>query len=143
MNVPSTDASYVRLYINDAYFGLYVNVEHIDETFVNRNYNNSDGNLYKCLWPADLTYISQNPDDYKSGNDDRRTYDLKTNRQLDDYSDLANFIDLLNNTPLSLLPAELETHFHVDQYLRILAVDALTGSWDNYWFLKNNFYLVS
>src|SRR5690606_17817879 len=28
-------------------------------------------------------------------------------------------------------------------FLRSVAVDMLTGSWDNYWFLKNNYYLYS
>jgi hypothetical protein len=141
MGVPSSDASYVRLYINTLYYGLYINVEHIDENFVDKIYGNSDGNLYKCLWPADLTYRSDNPDDYKFQNGDRRTYDLKTNLQADDYTDIAKFIDILNHTSQQKLVAVLDTYFNIDQYLKILAVDVVTGSWDNYWFLKNNFYL--
>ena len=141
LGVPSSNASYVRLYINKSYYGLYINVEHIDENFVYKKYGNSDGNLYKCLWPADLTYRSDNPDDYKFQDGDRRTYDLKTNRQTDDYADIAKFIDILNHTSQQQFVAVLDSYFNIDQYLKILAVDAVTGSWDNYWFLKNNFYM--
>jgi hypothetical protein len=141
LDIGSSDASYVRLYINDNYHGLYINIEHIDENFVDKKFNSTGGNLYKCLWPADLTYISNNPDDYKFNSGDRRTYDLKTNNQTDDYSDIAEFINILNNTPAQQFTAELDPIFNIDQYLRILAVDAVTSSWDNYWFLKNNYYL--
>ena len=141
LDIGSSDASYARVYINDDYYGLYINIEHIDENFVNKKYDTAGGNLYKCLWPADLNYISNNPEDYKFGNEDRRTYDLKTNNDLDDYSDIADFINILNNSSAQQFAVELDPIFNIDQYLRILAVDAVTSSWDNYWFLKNNFYL--
>jgi hypothetical protein len=48
---------------------------------------------------------------------------------------------VLNNTPLSSLPCELEKVFNVHDYLKIMAADILLGNWDNYIFNKNNFYL--
>jgi hypothetical protein len=68
-------------------------------------------------------------------------YDLVENEFLNNYSELARFIDVLNNTPLSLLPCELEKIFNVHDYLKIMAADILLGNWDNYIFNKNNFYL--
>ncbi|MEZ4908607.1 MAG: hypothetical protein R2771_13430 [Saprospiraceae bacterium] len=35
-------------------------------------YGSKDGNLYKCLYPADLNYIGENPDDYKIANPNGR-----------------------------------------------------------------------
>ena len=48
----------------------------------------------------DLTFISSNPNDYKfTRSDGRRAYELKTNVQEDDYSDLAQLISVLDQTP--------------------------------------------
>ena len=45
-------AAHAELYINDEYYGLYLSVEHIDDSFIDRNYNDASGNLWKCIWPA-------------------------------------------------------------------------------------------
>ncbi len=140
--VPSSRANHVNLYINDDYFGLFINVEHIDENFVDDRFGNNDGNLYKCLYPADLDYRGTDPEEYKwiEEGQNRRTYELKTNEELDDYSDLANFIMILNTLSDENF-TDFEAVFNVDAYLRTLAVDVATGSWDNYWYLNNNYYL--
>lgn len=140
--IPGSQANHIRLYINDVYYGLYMNVEHIDENFVYDRFGNNDGNLYKCLWPADLDYLGSDPDLYKFESNNRRTYELKINEEQDDYSDLADLITNLKFLPDSLF-TEFEKLFDVDGYLRILAVDVVVGSWDDYWYLKNNYYLYN
>lgn len=134
-------ASHVQLYINGDYYGVYANVEHIDEEFAGTRFGNKDGNLYKCLWPADLNYLGSDPDLYKLTAGDRRVYELKTNEDIDDYSDLAHFIDILNNTSFNHLRCELETVFNVNSYLLAIAFDILSGNWDGPLYNKNNFYL--
>lgn len=139
--LPSTRTVHTEFYINDVYNGLYIIVEHINDDFLSLRYGNNSGNLYKCLWPANLNYISSDPNDYKFENNGRRTYDLKNNTDLDDYSDLANFIDVLNNTNINDLYCELSKVLDVEDFLEILAIDVMTGNWDGYSFNKNNFYL--
>ena len=141
MEVPAPRANHVEFYVNGNFFGLYINVEHVDEEFVQLRFGNNDGNLYKCLWPADLVFKGANPDLYKEEFGSRRAYALITNTDVDDYTDLANFIGILNNTPLAALPCELEQVFNVDSYLRAAAFDILSGNWDGPIFNKNNFYL--
>lgn len=141
MGVPAPRANHVEFYVNDFYAGLFANIEHIDEEFVQLRFGNNDGNLFKCLWPADLNYKGDNPDLYKEEMFGRRTYALKTNTDIDDYSDLADFIDILNNTPIDDLPCELEEIFNVNTYLKAIAFDILSGNWDGPIFNKNNFYL--
>ncbi len=140
-DVAGPRTNHVQVFINGNYYGLYLNVEHIDEEFVESRFGNNDGNLFKCLWPADLTYRGSDPDEYKFMSGDHRTYELKTNEETDDYSDIAGFIDILNNTPIDELPCALESVFNVQDYLKIAAVDVLTANWDGYIFNKNNFYL--
>lgn len=139
--VVGSRASHLKMYINNQYYGLYMNIEHIDDEFVQLHYGSQAGNLYKCTYPADLAYISSNPDDYKPANGP--AYELKTNEEADDYSDLAHFIDVLNNTSDANLPAELEKIFNVNNFLKYLAVEYFTGQWDGYSFNKNNFYLYN
>lgn len=122
--------AHVRMYINNDYYGLYMNIEHIDDQFVELRYGSQSGNLYKYTWPADLNYISDNPDDYKPENG--QAYELKTNEEANDYSDLANFIDILNNTSDSEFPLEIEKIFNVNNYLKYLAVEYFIGHWDGY-----------
>lgn len=140
MEIPAPRANHVDLYINGNYYGLYMNVEHIDEEFADLRFGNGDGNLYKCTYPVDFTYLGNNPNLYKFSNN-VRAYELKTNTDLDDYSDLANFIDILNNEPLATLPCELEAIFNVDSYLKAMAVDVITGNWDGPIWNKNNCYI--
>lgn len=136
-------SNHVRVYINGDYYGVYLNVEHVDEEFVKNRYGNNDGNLYKCLYPADLTYRGKNPSVYKLEQSGRRVYELKTNEEADDYTDIANFIDVLNNASIAQLPCSLEKIFNVQDYLKVAALDVLTGNWDGYIYNKNNFYLYN
>lgn len=141
MEIPAPRCNHVELYANGDYVGLFANVEHIDEEFVRLRFGNNDGNLYKCLFPADLNYKGADPDLYKEVIFGRRAYDLKTNEDIDDYSDLAHFIDVLNNTSIEDLACELEKVFNVNDYLKAIVFDILTGNWDGPIFNKNNFYL--
>ncbi len=45
--------SFVRLYINNAYYGLYTNLEEYDKDWLIRVYGEKSGNLYKCTYPAE------------------------------------------------------------------------------------------
>lgn len=141
MGIISSRANHVKLFINGNYFGLYINVEHIDEEFVKSRFGNNDGNLYKCTYPADLNYKGTNPDLYKFDNEGVRAYELKTNEEIDDYSDIAELIYKLNFTIASNFACEMDNIFNVENYIKIMVFDILTGNWDGYAYNKNNFYL--
>lgn len=141
MEIPAPRSNHVRVYINGSYYGLYINVEHIDEEFVKLRFGNNDGNLYKCLWPADLKYLGSDPENYKYEQNGRRAYALKTNEEADDYTDIANFIDVLNNSSAGDLVCNLDDVFNTYDYLKVIAADILFGNWDGYIYNKNNFYL--
>ncbi len=139
--IPASRSNHVELFINNNYYGLYINVEHVDEEFVKSRFGNNDGNLYKCLWPADLNYLGDDPELYKFESGGRRAYNLKINTTEDDYSDIANFIDVLNNTPDNEFACEIRKVFNLEDYLKIIAIDIISGNWDGYIYNKNNFYL--
>lgn len=141
MNVPASRCGYIKFYVNGEYRGLYIHVEEYDKTFLRTRFGNDDGNLYKCLWPADLVFISNNPNDYKFENSGRRAYELHTNEDADDYTDLAHLINILNNAPSTVFVDSLEAKFDTWNLLKELAVEVVVGHWDDYWFNKNNYWL--
>jgi len=134
--LPSSRTSYVKLFINGEYKGLYLNVEHLDDEFLDLRFpGQANGNLWKCAYGADLSWWGSNPTNYQS------IYELKTNKDSADYSALLNFIDVLNNTPSSSFVCDIQEVFDVDLFLRNIALEILMGQWDGYAYNKNNYYL--
>ena len=134
--LPASRSSYVKLFINNEYKGLYLNNEAIDDEFLQSRFiNNDGGNLYKCIWGADLTYQGTNPQSYSS------VYELKTNKTLNDYSGLIHFMEVLNTSSSTNFPCAIQEVFDVDLYLKTLVYEILIGHWDGYAGNKNNYYL--
>ena len=136
--------SHVRLYINDEYKGLYINVEHVDEEFIQKRFKHDHGNMWKCTYPADLADLGDNPEAYKftpPWNSEQRTYELKTNNTQDDYSAIRDLCHTVGTASDADFQCELEAIFDVDGFLRLAAVEILVGHWDNYIGNQNNFYL--
>jgi len=141
LGLTASRAAHAAVFINDVYYGLYISVEHIDDEFLENHFADADGNLWKCLWPADLDYRGSAPEDYHPWVGEDRPYDLKTNRETYDFSELAHLIDLLNNTSATSLEDSLEPLLAVDEVLQYFAMNVMVGGWDDYWFLRNNYYL--
>ena len=145
MDVKAPRSNHISLYINDVFYGMYLNVEHIDNELLDKEFKDDSGNLYKCLYPADLgtrnlkgELITDFSNYVEFG---RRPYDLKTNESENDYSGLASLIEFLNNSSNQEFEEQIHDYLDVDATLRWMAIDVLTGNWDNYSFNKNNFYL--
>lgn len=146
MDAPALRCNHVKLFINGAYYGLYINVENLDENFCQSRFGNNDGNLYKCYYGADLTYKGANPNSYKTTGifcgAVQRVYELQNNTTDDNYQKLAAMINALNNLPADTsFPASIKKYFNVEGYLRCAAVEVASGHWDNYIFNKNNYFL--
>jgi spore coat protein CotH len=118
------------------------NVQPIDDVFVEQRFGSARGNLYKCLYmdgrPADLTYQGGEGWNYGPSS----TYALRYNGSGDaSFSDLAAFIGIINNTADPDFPNAIMEHFEVDDFLKRMAIDVLTGHWDNYRYNANNYHL--
>ena len=46
--MPAPKANYARLYINEEYFGLFVNVESVNKKFLESNFGSKDNTFFKC-----------------------------------------------------------------------------------------------
>ena len=142
---PERRASFVRLYINDEYRGLYTNLEEVDKEWLERAYADADsGNLYKCTWPADLQYLGPQQSAYTSilNNPAERAYDLVTNDATNYYAGFINMVRILNlPTTTPAYRDTLEKVLDVESVLRGFALNIATGHWDDYFYNKNNYYL--
>ncbi len=138
----STRASHAAIHINKEYYGLYIAVEHIDDECVQKNFTDDTGNLWKCLFGSDLVYLGENPDLYKFENiSGDIPYRLVTNEEVNDYSKLAELINVINNTSNANFESAIESILDVNSVLKYFAANVVVGGWDDYWSLSNNFYL--
>lgn len=161
-------ANHVRVYINNTvgsagfeYQGLYTAIENIDNIFINRWYTkaSNDGNLYKGYYGVKgtspgfatlQTLGGGSESEYRGGNgwaknNNARAYRLRANEDLymENYTDLAHFISVLNNNSGSTLQTEFGAIFDVNGFLDWLAANTLVGGWDNYWGNQQNYYLYN
>ncbi len=133
MEVPAARTHHVKLYMNEEYMGAYLNVEQIDDEFLNMRHGHEEGFLYKCEYGANLLDNGQVFNQV--------VFESELNEQSDTRAELDRFVEVLNGTSSTNFKSEIEKVFLVDRYLRQLAVEMLTGHWDGYSYNKNNFYL--
>lgn len=130
--------NYAKVYVNNQYRGVYVNVERIDETFLDRHFPESDGGLWKndTSGPGgDLRYIGDDPNQYK------KAFEAK-NKAAKTRGDLIAFIKRINQTPDAEFGSMLGSVMEVDSFLRVTSVMLLSGAFDQLtgW-APHNFYL--
>lgn len=123
MGLPTPEYAFVNVYINDNLAGLYLAVEQINESFLDRNFETSYGALYKpdgegsdLLWQGDdiNEYTGLNQKSKSSSNDN-----------------ILEMINELNNG------SDYEKYLNVDSVLRYLAVNTATANLDSY---QGNFH---
>lgn len=147
-------SSYCKLYIKikedkkTAYYGIYEMVEPVDKEFLKTRFAKTktmnDGDLWKCLWGADLRTTGnmgiEEPDNPKK----RVDYDLKTNKKDLEKAKkrLTDFITNLNKLDENKFKVWIKNNFDIDLFLKSYAVNVMVGMWDDYWANSgNNYYL--
>ena len=133
MDVPAPRTAPAVVYFNDEYMGVYLMIEQIDDEFVDRRFGKEVGYLYKCAFGATLQDDGQVFEP--------ALYESKMNEDTDTRAELDAFVESLNSIAKVNFAQEFGEIFGVDRYLRQLAVEAITGHWDGYSYLNNNFYL--
>lgn len=137
-------AVHVRLYVNDAYYGLYTAIEQPSKPMMESRFGDQeDGNLFEAGerlgggggGSPNLSYLGPNPASYYN------VYELETNEEARDYSGLIEFLDVLNNTPLAQLRARLEPICDVENWLTGMALNNLFVNLDSYLGVGAEYYL--
>lgn len=135
------ETAFYRVYVDygegSQYFGLYTAVEVIDDTVIDKFWDDS-WNVYEAEWK----WVTLAEDTY----DQISThYEKKTNEEEADWSDVQELSTVLNSD-LRLIDSQswkdnLEEIFDVDVFLTWLAVNGTIQNWDTYGVMTHNFYL--
>ncbi len=139
--IEAAHTAFYEVYINTGsgaqYFGLYTMVEEVDDTVIETQIE-AGGNLYK---PED------DAASFSSGSYDEGEFNLKTNEETCDYSDVLALYNALHSskrtTDIEAWKSGLESVFDVDRFMKWLAVTATIQNWDSYGNMTQNYYLYN
>ncbi len=129
---------FARLYVNNQYRGLYTVVEDVNKTFLEDRFGNKSGNLFKGDPKGTLVWKGASQSLYTTD------FELKSNETANDWSDLIQFINVLNNTPNTQLPDSLAAYLNLNSWFDYWAahnmfvnLDSYVGSGHNYFLYHN------
>jgi CotH kinase protein/Lamin Tail Domain len=128
LGVPAPRTGWTQVYLNGEYFGLYLWVETVDDTFLDRWYDVEDGTLYEGAYGVDLYNGEEFSFEYDEGPDPN------------DRDDLVDLMLLLDADPSEAALTVLEKSVDIDEFLTVMAVEAGTLHWDGYT-TQNNYRL--
>jgi spore coat protein CotH len=140
--VPSAQTAFYAVSIDygegPVYFGLYTAVEVVDDTVIETQFSDDNGNVYKPEG-AGATFAA--------GSFSESSFDKETNQDEDDYSDILALYDALHDDSRLSEPeswrAGLEAVFDVNTFLNWLAVNTVIQNWDTYGVMQHNYYLYN
>jgi len=126
--LPAPRCNFARVTMNGSDLGIYSHVESIRKHFLRRNFDSDEGNLYEGQVQADF------------GEYNKDLFQLKTNRELNDRTDLDAVVNALSATDENL-PGTLAQVIDLDQYLTYWAMEGITGHWDSATGNANNYFI--
>ncbi len=126
-NIPTHRTNYARIFLNDEYQGVYVNVERIDETFLQRSLPDPHGALFKADVGGpggNLQFVSDDPSVYA------RAFEAESHQAKKNRAQLVDFIRMINQTESGEFAAWLESSLETEDFLRVTAVMLFSGAFD-------------
>jgi spore coat protein H len=120
--------------------GLYIMIEVIDDTVIDRVFGDDSGNIYEGDGPV-VSLAVGTFDQIKD------SFLKENNNQEADWVDIEALYNTLHSEQRSLDPEawreSLESVFDVDTFLEWLAISAIIENWDSYGQMSHNFYLYN
>ncbi|HCP45655.1 MAG TPA: spore coat protein CotH, partial [Deltaproteobacteria bacterium] len=130
VGLPAARTAFADLTVAGIHLGLYTVVEHVDDDFVERWFDEDDGDLYKPDWPdGSLLYRGENIEDYGG-------LQLETNEDTSDHSAFLRFVDVINHGA----DEDLESVLDAEMMLRYMALNSVLVNLDSYTGNGHNYY---
>lgn len=126
--------TYARVYYNNVYWGLFTLVEDVNGKFLSQHFNNNNGNLFKGDPNGDLRWWGSSVSAYTTH------YELD-DTQTNDWTDLVNLINTINNSPTATYYASLEDSLFGWDFLANMAINNIFVNNDSYCGSGHNYYL--
>jgi len=136
--MPSCEANYANLYINDTLWGLYTNVEAINKDFLIKHFDNKYNSFFKCNPENINIQIGGLNSDLSNlpGTDTVDYYQYYSMKSDYGWGALYNLIDTLNNFQDSVYHT-----LNVDRVLWMHALNYSMINFDSYIGYAQNYYL--
>ena len=139
--VAAPQTAFYRVYIDygdgPIYFGLYTMIEIVDDTMIENQFAEDDGNLYK----PEGTGASFAKNTFNS------SYFEKKSNEETDWSDVESLYNVLHSSLRTsdheAWRTSLEKILNVDNFLKWLAVNTTIQNWDTYGRMTHNYYLYN
>ncbi|HMV70506.1 MAG TPA: CotH kinase family protein, partial [Myxococcota bacterium] len=126
LGVPAPRAGYAQVYVDGELFGLYLNVETVDDTFLERWFGDGHGPMWEGSYGTDFTPGSVGSFEYDEGPDP------------EDTTPLHEVTDVLARTPNLANLRSLLQLVDMDEVLAEQAAEHLSYHWDGY-YTSNNY----
>jgi spore coat protein CotH len=148
MGVPAPREAHARLFVNDAFAGVYALVESIDKGFLGRAFGEdghggteNDGYLFEYDYVREyrFEYPGSNLDDYKIF--DPKTHEKDADAQI--WGPLEDMIQTVNETPDPIFEREVSAYLDLPKLASYLALENFIAEDDGIlgYSGMNNFYL--
>lgn len=140
MGIKAPRTAFAKVFIDDVYIGLYRIVEQVDNTFLDVNFGDHEGNLYVQQSKGSGGFVF----DWRGSNQENyyEALELENHQKENDWSSLIHFMDVLNHAPDASFKNEILAVFDVHEYLEILAFDLAINNLDWYGSAGRNYYIV-
>lgn len=148
LGIPVSREIHTRLYVNNAYAGVYVIVESVDKDLLARVFGvigddtQNDGHLYEYKWNDDwrFTALGTSLDPYKL-RFEPTTHESETDEEL--YRRIEQLVRLTNEASTTSLPEAIGPLFDIPAFIRYVAAQNFLADTDGFLgaFGMNNFYL--
>jgi len=135
LGVPCPRATWSVIYYNDVYWGFYSVVDPINKDALSRFFGENDENLYKGDPNGTLEWLGWTVSLYKA------RYEKTTNEIADDWTDLIEFINFLNNTGDTDFNSEILEWFDAIGFARMWAANTFLVNLDSYQGTGHNYYI--
>jgi spore coat protein CotH len=135
VGLPATKIAYTGFTINGEDEKLYVVSELVNEVFLEGNFENGNGILYKAEFGSTLNYKGEDPSSYAD------SFNQQTRKNEADLLPLISFMRFLEQADDQTFENELHNWLDFDSFALYLAVNAIVVNTDSMIGMNNNFYL--
>ena len=128
LNYPCFSTSFAKVFINDKFHGLFIEVENMDKEFLKNNGLNTKGNLFKAT--RDGACLN-------SVEEIEKKWEKKTNKN-NDFTPLAQLISDTKDLPDNEFYDFVLNNFHYTMLIDFLAINSFIANGSTYY---HNYYL--
>jgi hypothetical protein len=129
--VPCYNSSHTALYLNDVFYGVFLMVENVDESFLSARNLGNNSTLIKATKDGAC---------FNDSSEVEKLWEVKTNNSIQSINGFKDFITEVNNLPVDEAYDYYQKNFEYDELITTVALNILLGNKSTYY---HNYYLLN